>query len=109
MNEAPQEIRYLRQQRRLELRDASTLHRISATFLRVHSPSAEVQGHGGVGGQIPVGKEDVEIQAIEACGLYALRLIFSDGHASGLYTYDYLRELARQEAGTQDAKPGSSC
>lgn len=72
-------------------------YHLSAEFLRVHSPSAEVQGHGK-----PIlqhGKQQVALEKIEPAGQYALKLTFSDGHDSGLYTWDYLEQLAlRQDA-----------
>lgn len=65
-------------------------------YLRVNSPSAEVQGHGR-GPRITVsGKENVVIKAVEPVGHYAVRLVFDDGHDSGLYTWKYLHELGRQ-------------
>ena len=66
---------------------------LSCEFLRVYSPSAEVRGH-GVGQEVlQVGKENVNILAIEPVGQYAIKLIFSDGHDTGLYSWDYLYEL----------------
>ena len=68
---------------------------LTAEFLRVHSPSAEVRGH-GVGNEVlQVGKEDVRITGVEPVGNYAVKLIFSDGHDSGLYSWDILHEFAR--------------
>jgi DUF971 family protein len=72
--------------------DASDL---SAELLRVESPSAEVQGH-GPGQKITVtGKQHVMIAEIQPVGHYAVRLIFDDGHNTGLYTWDYLHKLGR--------------
>ncbi|WP_417792162.1 gamma-butyrobetaine hydroxylase-like domain-containing protein [Stutzerimonas xanthomarina] len=65
---------------------------LTAEFLRVHSPSAEVQGHGNP--ILQSGKINVALDGIEPAGQYALKLIFSDGHDSGLYTWDYLHHLA---------------
>ncbi|MCP9340049.1 gamma-butyrobetaine hydroxylase-like domain-containing protein [Stutzerimonas xanthomarina] len=65
---------------------------LTAEFLRVHSPSAEVQGHGNP--ILQTGKINVALEGIEPAGQYALKLIFSDGHDSGLYTWDYLHHLA---------------
>lgn len=62
-------------------------------FLRVYSPSAEVRGHMGQGGVLPHGKKDVGLLRIEPTGNYALKLVFDDGHDSGLYDWDYLRHL----------------
>ena len=67
-------------------------------YLRVHSPSAEVQGH-GPGQEVPVlGKENVGIRAVEPVGQYAVKLVFDDGHDTGLYTWKYLHELGRDRA-----------
>ncbi len=71
-------------------------YRLSCEYLRVYSPSAEVRGHGPGQGTLQVGKEGVNITDIEAVGNYAVRLIFDDGHNSGLYTWDYLYLLGKQ-------------
>lgn len=65
---------------------------LSAEYLRVHSPSAEVQGHGNP--ILQTGKINVGLEGIEPAGQYALKLNFSDGHDSGLYTWEYLEHLA---------------
>ena len=67
--------------------------RLAAELLRVESPSAEVQGHGGDQKTIVPGKRDVTITAIEPVGNYAVRITFSDGHDTGLYSWRYLHEL----------------
>ncbi len=67
---------------------------LAAEFLRVYSPSAEVRGHGQGNEVLQVGKEDVVITGIEPVGNYAVKLIFSDGHDSGLYSWDVLHEFA---------------
>lgn len=67
---------------------------LSSEFLRVHSPSAEVRGHGPGQETLQVQKENVAIENIEPIGQYAIKLIFSDGHNTGIYTWDYLYELA---------------
>ena len=59
----------------------------------MHSPSAEVKGHGPGQEVLQTGKENVGITAVEPVGHYAVRLVFDDGHDSGLYTWSYLREL----------------
>src|ERR1700747_382564 len=67
-------------------------------YLRVHSPSAGVKGRGpGQGGRVR-GKENVGIAAIEPVGQYAVKLVFDDGHDTGLYTWKYLRELGCEQA-----------
>jgi DUF971 family protein len=67
----------------------------SCEFLRVYSPSAEVRGHGAGQETLQIGKEEVNISAIEPVGNYAVKLVFSDGHDTGLYSWDYLYELAK--------------
>ncbi|MCP1510141.1 DUF971 family protein [Pseudomonas marginalis] len=76
---------------------ADEVYQLPAEFLRVHSPSAEVQGHGKP--ILQFGKLNVRLNKIEPAGQYALKLIFDDGHDSGLFTWDYLYQLAvRQDA-----------
>ncbi len=68
-------------------------------YLRVYSPSAEVRGHGPGQETLQVGKRQVNIQAIEPVGMYAVKLVFSDGHDTGIYSWEYLYDLgARQDA-----------
>jgi DUF971 family protein len=69
--------------------------RLPFEFLRVYSPSAEVRGHGPGQETLQVGKKDVTINALQPVGHYALQPEFSDGHASGIYSWDYLYELGR--------------
>ena len=64
-------------------------------YLRVHSPSAEVKGHGPGQEVLVLGKETVGIRAVEPVGQYAVKLVFDDGHDTGLYTWKYLYELGR--------------
>ena len=71
---------------------------LGAEYLRVHSPSAEVRGHGPGEEKLQVGKEHVAISRIEPVGHYAIRLVFDDGHNTGLYSWTYLRELAVEQA-----------
>ncbi len=63
-------------------------------YLRVYSPSAEVRGHGPGQEVLQLGKEDVNIDGIEPIGHYAVKLVFSDGHSTGIYDWDYLYDLA---------------
>jgi DUF971 family protein len=72
---------------------------LSCEFLRVYSPSAEVKGHGPGQEVLQIGKEDINITAIEPVGNYAVRLVFSDGHNTGLYSWDYLYDLASNYEG----------
>ncbi len=71
---------------------------LAAEYLRVELPSAEVRGHGPDQKQIVTGKESVAISALEPVGNYAVRIVFDDGHDSGLYSWDYLHELGRERA-----------
>jgi DUF971 family protein len=67
-------------------------------YLRVYSPSAEVRGHGPGQETLQVGKHEVGIRGVEPVGNYAVRLVFDDGHDTGLYTWSYLHELGRTRA-----------
>ncbi|MBA6413935.1 DUF971 domain-containing protein [Parahaliea sp. F7430] len=93
----PQDIKLHRRSRELELcyADGSS-YRLSCEFLRVHSPSAEVRGHGEGQEVLQTGKQKVNITGIKAVGHYAIQLIFDDGHDTGLYAWDYLYKLATQ-------------
>jgi DUF971 family protein len=92
---APTEIRLRRKSRVLELSYADgTRHALSFEYLRTHSPSAEVQGHGPGQDVLQIAKEAVDVTRVDPVGHYAVRLVFSDGHDTGLYTWKYLRELA---------------
>ena len=70
---------------------------LSSELLRVYSPSAEVRGHGPGQEVLQVGKKDVVLTDVKAVGHYALQLIFDDGHDTGIYSWDYLRELCEQQ------------
>jgi DUF971 family protein len=70
---------------------------LSAEFLRVLSPSAEVRGHGRGQETLQVGKRRVQITRIEPVGNYAIKLAFDDGHDSGIYSWAYLQELCGNE------------
>ena len=90
----PLELRLLGERRTLRVSFADgEAFDLGAEFLRVNSPSAEVRGHGRGGGELPVGKADVRVTAVEPVGQYAVRLVFDDGHDSGIYSWKYLREL----------------
>ena len=72
----------------------NSTYTLSAEYLRVFSPSAEVQGHGPDQAVLQSGKRDVQFRDVEPQGNYALKLIFSDGHDSGIFSWNYLYELA---------------
>ncbi|HEV3178973.1 MAG TPA: DUF971 domain-containing protein [Steroidobacteraceae bacterium] len=93
----PTEIRLRRAARLLEVSFADgSRYELPFEYLRVHSPSAEVKGHGPGQEVLVVGKENVGITAIEPVGQYAVKLVFDDGHDTGLYTWKYLGELGRE-------------
>lgn len=78
-------------------------YRLPYEFLRVHSPSAEVRGHGPGQASLQVGKRDVMLTGVEPSGSYALKMVFDDGHDSGLYTWEYIYNLGKhQDALWQD-------
>ncbi|HUO67836.1 MAG TPA: DUF971 domain-containing protein [Gammaproteobacteria bacterium] len=90
----PTEIKYHKRSRELEVRFADGMSgRMSAEYLRVHSPSAEVKGHAAGEGILVTGKELVGIARIDPVGRYAVKLVFDDGHDTGLYTWAALYEL----------------
>ena len=91
---APQKIQLHRKSRQLELSFEDKTFLLDAEYLRVHSPSAEVRGHGDGTGELPSGKQDVAITHVVPAGNYALHLVFDDGHNSGIYSWAYLRELS---------------
>ena len=96
----PTEIKLHQKSRVLEIAfEDGTRHRLPFEFLRVYSPSAEVRGHGPGQEVLQIGKKDVEITNIEPVGSYAVQLTFSDGHDSGIYSWDYFYNLgANQDA-----------
>lgn len=97
-SEIPSDIRIRRQSRVLQLTYTSgeTLE-LPFELLRVYSPSAEVRGHGMGPGTLQTGKREVLVTGAEAVGNYALKLHFSDGHDSGLFTWSYLQDLGRNQ------------
>jgi DUF971 family protein len=93
----PTEITLHQQSRILEIRfDDGERFELPCEVLRVYSPSAEVKGHGPGQGVLPTGKERVNITAIESVGNYAVKLIFDDGHATGIYSWGYLYDLGKR-------------
>jgi DUF971 family protein len=94
----PTELRLDRAARVLHVTfDDGTRVSLPAEYLRVESPSAEVQGHGPGQKTIVGGKQHVGIGAVEPVGHYAVRLVFDDGHDSGIFSWDYLHELGREQ------------
>jgi DUF971 family protein len=92
----PAEIKLRKASRLLEVSFVDgTVFQLPFEYLRVHSPSAEVKGHGPGQEVLVLGKENVGIRAVEPVGQYAVKLVFDDGHDTGLYTWKYLYELGR--------------
>lgn len=90
----PTEIKLHQLSRVLELAfEDGHVFRLPYELLRVYSPSAEVRGHGPGQETLQVGKKDVTIAEVEPVGHYALRPTFSDGHDSGIYSWDYLHDM----------------
>ncbi len=96
----PEEIKLSKAKDRLEIRfDDGVNVSLAAELLRVESPSAEVQGHGVGQKTTPAGKKNILIQGIESVGNYAIRITFSDGHSTGIFSWSLLYDYAtRQEA-----------
>lgn len=93
----PSKIKFHKQSQLLELAWGAESFQLSAEYLRVHSPSAEVRGHGMGNEVLQFGKKDVRILNLEPVGNYALKISFDDGHDSGLFHWNYLKELSEQQ------------
>ncbi|QJR16817.1 gamma-butyrobetaine hydroxylase-like domain-containing protein [Usitatibacter palustris] len=94
----PTEITLHQQSRRLDIAfDDGQRFELPCEYLRVFSPSAEVRGHGPGQEVLQTGQRNVEISAIEPVGVYAVKLVFSDGHDTGLYSWDYLYDLGARQ------------
>jgi DUF971 family protein len=95
----PLEIKLRTRSRLLEVAfDDGARYELPFEYLRVHSPSAEVKGHGPGQEVLVLGKEYVGVKAVEPVGQYAVKLVFDDGHDTGLFTWKYLYELGRDQA-----------
>lgn len=94
----PQHIRVKKEPSALELVYPEGEFLLSAEYLRVHSPSAQVRGHGAGQAVLQHGKAAVTITAVAPVGNYALKITFDDGHDSGLYDWEYLYRLGRDYA-----------
>ncbi len=94
----PTELRLKRAEKLLEIAfEDGAQFRLPAEYLRVESPSAEVQGHGPGQKQLVAGRADVGIARIEPVGHYAVRIVFDDGHDTGIFSWTYLHELGREQ------------
>ena len=95
----PTEIKLKRAERVLEVAfDDGTRFALPAEYLRVESPSAEVQGHGPGQKVLVPGRREVGIMRVEPVGHYAIRIAFDDLHDSGIYSWAYLHQLGREQA-----------
>lgn len=95
----PTDIVLHRQSHRLEITfDDGKTFSYPSELLRVYSPSAEVRGHWGQGAKLQVDKQDVNIEDIRPVGQYAIKIVFDDGHDSGLFDWGYLYDLGRKQA-----------
>ncbi|MFO1131860.1 MAG: DUF971 domain-containing protein [Hyphomicrobiales bacterium] len=95
----PEELRLAAGGSELHVRfDSGEKLALAAEYLRVESPSAEVKGHGPGQEQLVWGKRNVKIARLEPVGSYAVRIVFDDGHSTGLYTWPYLLTLGREQA-----------
>ena len=95
MKHLPDKVHLHRQSGTLELTYGGQVYALSAEYLRVYSPSAEVRGHGQP--VLQSGKQYVGIRSLETVGHYALKIVFDDGHDSGLYDWKYLYDLSLNE------------
>jgi DUF971 family protein len=94
----PTEINLHQQSRVLDVTfDDGRSYSLPCEYLRVFSPSAEVRGHGPGQEVLQVGKGEVNIKAIEAVGVYAVKFVFTDGHDTGIYSWDYLHDLGEKQ------------
>jgi DUF971 family protein len=94
----PTEIKLHQKSRVMEIAFADgNGFRLPYEYLRVYSPSAEVRGHGPGQEVLQTGKREVEIRTLEAVGSYAVQPAFSDGHSTGIYSWDYLYELGKNQ------------
>ena len=95
---APTEIKLHQKSRVMEIAFADgRTFRFPYEFLRVHSPSAEVRGHGPGQEVLQAGKREVEIRSLEPVGSYAVQPVFSDSHATGIYSWEYLHHLGENQ------------
>jgi DUF971 family protein len=94
----PTEIKLHQTSRILEVTfDDGKQYRLPCEYLRVYSPSAEVRGHGPGQEVLQVGKREVGISAVEPVGVYAVKLTFTDGHDTGIFSWDYLYDLGLKQ------------
>ena len=93
----PKDIKLLNKSRLMELVYDDHACRLSFEFLRIYSPSAEVKGHNPSQYTLQLNKVNVSIERVELVGSYAIRIIFDDGHETGLYSWEYLEHLVKNK------------
>lgn len=93
----PKDIKLLNKSRLMELVYDDNSCKLSFEFLRIHSPSAEVKGHNPSQFNLQLNKVNVSIERVELVGSYAIRIIFDDGHETGLYSWEYLEHLVKNK------------
>ncbi|MDP1634155.1 MAG: DUF971 domain-containing protein [Gallionellaceae bacterium] len=99
MSAHPTEIKLRQQSRLLEISFGDDIcYQLPYEFLRVYSPSAEVRGHGAGQSVLQAGKKNVGVREVLPVGSYAIKIVFDDGHDSGLYAWDYLFDLGQRQA-----------
>ena len=102
----PKSINYRKMSKQLDIEFDAEHCELPAELLRVYSPSAEVRGHSDSERVLQTGKKHVGIKAIEAVGNYAIRITFDDGHDTGIFAWDYLLDLQRNQQQYWDAYEG---
>ncbi len=90
----PSDIRLSKDKKQLTITFDEVEYSMSSEFLRVYSPSAEVRGHGPGQEVLQINKQDIEIEKLQPTGNYAIAIHYSDGHSTGLYSWNYLHHLA---------------
>lgn len=96
MAQAPSKITLHKKSAELEVHFGGQAYHLPAELLRVYSPSAEVQGHSREQAQLQTGKRHVKMERLEPVGTYAVKIVFDDGHDTGIYTWGFLQELGEQ-------------
>ncbi len=94
---APRDITYHKIAHTLEIAWPDATYTLPAELLRVYSPSAEVRGHSAEERKLQTGKKNVGIRQIEPVGNYAIRIVFDDGHDSGLFSWEFLSDLGKNQ------------
>lgn len=94
---APQEITYHKIAHTLEIGWQQDRYKLPAELLRVYSPSAEVRGHSAEERKLQTGKKNVGVRQIEAVGNYAIRIVFDDGHDTGIFSWEFLHDMGENQ------------